>query len=581
MSQLEKLKNQSKIITNQRPEKNQNEISFDFNGQVNLFVNWYKEINEQRYDEYFTCLSNNFLNSAIDKIYVLCENILPPNVDLYSKKFEFIEVLSRPTYKDIFEIVNSVTGEDDVNIISNTDIYFDDSIRYVEPTLDYKTVYCLTRWNQMENGEAVFHNKKDSQDVWIFRGKMKHFSGGNYTMGIAGCDNKIAHDFNTSGYKLLNPSLSVKAYHLHNTQIRNYKKDGVVHRLPPPYQFVTPSLLGNFRIKERKEKTKTNKAILHIALNTEYQKSLGKALSSLGDYFVIDWRNELKDGNLQSLYRKILTVVNEFDIDLIFMQIQTPDIIKIELIHHINIIKPNIKIINWNGDIRFETPKWMVELAKFNNIYTSFTNMRDVNYMLNLGYKNTFHMQISFEESVFQEHEPKRKNMPWIVFTGNNYGEKFPLTGLRTNVISKLKSKYGEKFQAYGNGWEHLGCSKTVSKQITNTIYRSAKIVLSINNINAEKYTSDRLFNALASKSFVLAHYYEGIEQDFDKGIHLDWWKDETELIEMVEYYLNNQAIRNKIAQAGMDKVWSEHRWINRIEIIKQQGILSEELQSV
>jgi len=567
---LQNLKNQSKTILNQESKKI-NEISFEFDSVVNLFICWYGENNSERLKEYEYCLNNNFLNSHITNIYVLCEHSSPLNIDKYSNKFKFISVNERLKYKDIFEIINSVSGDSDINILANTDIYFDDTIRFIEPTLDNKTVYCLTRWNVLTNGELQFHNRKDSQDVWAFRGKISKFQGGNFYMGVAGCDNKIAHEFHTSGYKLLNPSLSIKSMHLHNTGVRNYVNKGIVQRVPPPYQLVTPSLLGNFRIHKR-IKAVGEKSILHIGLNTEYQKTLVKALSTLGNYFLIDWRNELEYGNLQMLYRKILETINEYDIDLIFMQIQRPDIITKELIQHINIIAPEIKIINWCGDIRDETPKWMIDLASFNNIYTSFTNYRDVNTLLNLGYSNSFYMPMSFEEGIFNVAESKRIHMPSIVFIGTNYGDRFELTELRKNVIAKMKFRYVDKFQVYGTGWDTiLNGVKHIPKSYSTHIYRGAKIALSINNINAYKYTSDRLFNIMASRCFCLAHYYEGIEEQFKQGYHLDWWHDLDELDKKVDYYLNHAKERRQIAQQGYDEIWKNHRWINRIEIIKQK----------
>jgi len=65
--------------------------------------------------------------------------------------------------------------------------------------------------------------------------------GADFTLGIAGCDNKIAHLLNKH-YTLKNPSLSIKTYHLHNTNIRNYINFSHVERLPPPYFTIKPSL---------------------------------------------------------------------------------------------------------------------------------------------------------------------------------------------------------------------------------------------------------------------------------------------------------------------------------------------------
>jgi hypothetical protein len=112
------------------------------------------------------------------------------------------------------------------------DIYFED-LSYIK-NLGEDSVFALTRYNVDINGVATFWNTPDSQDVWIFNGKIKEVIDCDFSLGIGGCDNAIAERMRRSGISVLNPSLQLKTYHLHNTNYRTYDPSKTI---PVPYFF--------------------------------------------------------------------------------------------------------------------------------------------------------------------------------------------------------------------------------------------------------------------------------------------------------------------------------------------------------
>jgi len=110
----------------------------------------------------------------------------------------------------------------------------------------------LTRWDVKADNvfntnnhvdSSVLFDTPDSQDTWIFMGGVPQISGADFTLGKAGCDNSIAYMLEQSGYNVLNPSRTIKTYHLHLTNIRNYT-DVVGHaieRIQPPYKLLYPT----------------------------------------------------------------------------------------------------------------------------------------------------------------------------------------------------------------------------------------------------------------------------------------------------------------------------------------------------
>ena len=86
-----------------------------------------------------------------------------------------------------------------------------------------------------------------------------------------------------------------------------------------------------------------------------------------------------------------------------------------------------------------------------------------------------------------------------------------------------------------------------------------------MNQIQLERYSSDRIFRAMGSGAFYLAHYYPGIEKDFTIGEHLDVWHDIDELEEKIAHYLTRPEEAAKIAFNGMELVHTKHTWLDRI----------------
>lgn len=184
--------------------------------QINLFVQVYNCGDVERQYELDTCLKNN---------KALNINGVP--------YFNVIEIKERLTFKEIFILTES--HPDCINIIANSDIYFNETILNVR-WMQGKTCYALSRWD-INGVTATLFDRKDSQDVWIFNGSVPEMIGG-YHLGVPGCDNKIMWELKQCGYAISNPSKSIHALHLHNSNYRTYNHKTV--RVPEPYHFIKP-----------------------------------------------------------------------------------------------------------------------------------------------------------------------------------------------------------------------------------------------------------------------------------------------------------------------------------------------------
>lgn len=137
-------------------------------------------------------------------------------------------------FRKLFDLAQ----EDKINIIANGDIFFDDRSQ-LQQVLEIPcgVCYALSRWEL--DGDGELFDRADSQDVWIFRGKINLLSGfANFSMGTACCDNRLAWELEQSGYSVLNPSKTIKTWHLHQTAHRTYSD---LPPVSPPYTWVSPT----------------------------------------------------------------------------------------------------------------------------------------------------------------------------------------------------------------------------------------------------------------------------------------------------------------------------------------------------
>lgn len=206
---------------------------------THLFTTYYKTKTESRQRELLTCLQNNLNNPYIDKVTVISEC----DIDIYHEKLTVIKSI-RPTFRQVIDIANQAAGE--INILTNTDIFCDETIVQVSGLNLTGKVLCLCRHDVLGGGKTRLIEAEYSQDTWIWENKLE-FQGGNYFFGILGCDNVFAYEVNKSGHSVHNPSRHIKTLHLHLVNERSYSE---ATRLPRPYLHVPVGTLEGLQKKK-------------------------------------------------------------------------------------------------------------------------------------------------------------------------------------------------------------------------------------------------------------------------------------------------------------------------------------------
>jgi len=205
---------------------------------IRLFTTVYSETDEKRRSEYRKCFELNSACKFIDEIRVLSEGgeeALPQ-----SKKIHVRQVSQRPTYQRYFDWITELAADSDITIIANSDIFFDPQLAFFRHwKMPQNTVFALSRWDYETGKLPRLFDRNDSQDAWIFRGRPTGVSG-SFPIGMPRCDNRIAAEFERAGYKVLNPSFSLRCFHVHESTPRPYLDAAHSEEIPLPYKYVWP-----------------------------------------------------------------------------------------------------------------------------------------------------------------------------------------------------------------------------------------------------------------------------------------------------------------------------------------------------
>jgi hypothetical protein len=207
-----------------------------------IFLQYFRHENNRRYKELKECLKKNINNNFIDKIVLINETdyskewVGIPNA---SEKINQIINGKRLTYADFIDIVNKIAPDNCYVILANADIYFGNTLKYLWSVNLSDKMLGLLRWDipnegvLFEDRAELFGPRNDSQDSWIFlsnsiKSRVWDYSKFKYQLGKSGCDNRFTSDILRMKFLITNPSLSIKSYHLHNSNIRNYSKSDYI-----------------------------------------------------------------------------------------------------------------------------------------------------------------------------------------------------------------------------------------------------------------------------------------------------------------------------------------------------------------
>ena len=195
-----------------------------------LIVGSYADPQPARREEFVECLRRNLANPHVAAVHVMVEGSAPAfgpadgALGSFAHKLMLVAHGRRLTYQAVFEYANRNLSGQRV-IAANADIYFDGTLEHLHACDLTSTLACLSRWDVQPDGSSRFFEHEWSQDAWVFDVPIRPFPC-DFHLGLLGCDNRLAFEARQAGLMLSNPARSIRAHHLHVTNVRRYNWSG-------------------------------------------------------------------------------------------------------------------------------------------------------------------------------------------------------------------------------------------------------------------------------------------------------------------------------------------------------------------
>lgn len=163
-----------------------------------------------------------------------------------------------------------------------------------------------------------------------------------------------------------------------------------------------------------------------------------------------------------------------------------------------------------------------------------------------------------------------------VVFCGSWNGYH-PEWGYRLDLCNWLQNTYGNRVVMYPRPGQHA-----LRGQDLVDLYYNSKVMVGDSCLvnSAQNYFSDRVPETLGRCGFLIHPGVEGMQHHFTTGEHLitytmgDW----TQLKGLIDYYVENDGERQKIAEAGRKHVLAKHTYEVRmnqlIKLLEQKELL-------
>jgi len=191
---------------------------------MNLIISYYKSPNIDRNKEIDLTIKINLQNKLFNKIIVIDHT----NKFTYSNENANDNVLilrdgRRLLFSDFFKYANEHCDDNTINVLCNSDIVIGENFDKIN--ISDKEMLLLSRYEMLLDTKNELNPDFGSFDTWIWKGKIQT-NIGLYRMGIGACDVRLAREMDDISYKLKNPSIDLKTYHLHCTNIRYWWTEG-------------------------------------------------------------------------------------------------------------------------------------------------------------------------------------------------------------------------------------------------------------------------------------------------------------------------------------------------------------------
>ena len=207
---------------------------------------FYTTEKKRRVRELKRCLEVNTDSPLIDKIILLNERV---EDFVGHEKIEEVVIGKRLTYDEVFKRIADFP-DDVIVAFANADICIDNESWKNLWSVNLENKFIALLRYDVPDSEAIkdaklFGPRPDSQDTWVVRAAdVKSRGSGiwknlDFKFGHMGCDNALALEMFRQKFLVTNPALTIKTWHFHSSEVRNYNNKDILER--PVFHYMDPT----------------------------------------------------------------------------------------------------------------------------------------------------------------------------------------------------------------------------------------------------------------------------------------------------------------------------------------------------
>jgi len=231
-----------------------------------------------------------------------------------------------------------------------------------------------------------------------------------------------------------------------------------------------------------------------------------------------------------------------------------------------------IPIALWTTDVPIDFKNILDSAEFYDHLFCAGSEALDIFY--SHGFKNAswlpFACDPNFHQRISLDMHEQKKFAKDIVFVGSYY----------PNRASTLEHIADLDLGVWGPYWQKLGVNSPLKHKAVNVkmnydqwvnIFNASRINVVVHYQDGKTpcyQVSPKLFEAMACGCFVLTDRQKDVQTLFKDKEHLVFFDDREDLRSKIEYYLDHEDERKRIADAGFTEVRAKHKYEDRIKNI-------------
>jgi spore maturation protein CgeB len=324
-------------------------------------------------------------------------------------------------------------------------------------------------------------------------------------------------------------------------------------------------IIYSARLREDYKKTFNENSIEKLS-NKEYKFTFfnhGKYLNTIGDAWTLDRLYTGKDENLFKTYKEFLNLIKDTDILIVVGDnVYHPEFLKTLPVYKVLIICDD-PYASYGRTVPY---LWVFDYVSCINVV--YHGVKMVDKLKEWGAKraswDAYGALDGFFNPNLTEEEIYTKDRPIdLLYMGNFYRGK-------SEKILEIKEHFGDKFKLYGNTWglkffgyyllkgKWVWVKSLPDDKIVET-HQKSKIGLSMHAWG--ELSNGRLYQLPANGIMQICDCKDWLYEVYEPNKEIVGYDTVPEAIQLIEYYLNHDEERKKIAVAGFKRAMKDYKY--------------------